>query len=255
MSKKPNNERSKNFVIILYPENEHYNEIIEQIKNCKYAYIEHDKDKWTDDKVNGTMKEYCAEHNIQVGDPVKTHDHIVLMFDSQRWLSALRNEFINIPPNDIQVCHNLRGAIRYLTHCDNPTKTPYGISEIKTNVMNIVSKQYLDEIDSDRIASGIYNFINDNLDYCDETDVYKYLQAIGHPSYYPRYRNLIIDLLKNRSKKMTYSKEYKNLLHIIRTSFDALTEKLTSPNDKKQVIELEQTILNFVDDTYKYKDK
>lgn len=254
MPRKPTNERSKNFIIILYDENEHYYEIMEQIKNCRYARMVHDKDIWSEQKYN-SMKEYCDEHGYKIGDVVKTHEHIVLNFDNARWLSAVQKMFSFIPSNNIQVCNNLRGAIRYLIHADDPEKTQYSLSSLDTNMWDVVNKQFLDKVDSDSVAIGIINFINDNIGYCDETDVIKYLTAIGHPSYYPRYRNLVIDLLKNKSKKLTTSKEYKNLLNVIRSSFDSINTKLTSPKEQKELLQVEQLLLNFIDDAYRYKDK
>lgn len=255
MSKNSTNERSLAFVMFLYEENEHFSECLTTIKNCQYAMIKHDSDLWTDDKVNGTHKEYCKERNIKVGDPVKTHYHIVIKNDNARWLSSIQKSFIYIPKNDIQVCHNFRGAIRYLIHADDPNKYQYSFSSIDTNMLDIVGKQFLDKVDSDSVATGIINFINDNLGYCDESDVIKYLQSIGHPSYYPRYRNMVVDLLKIKAKQLDYSKEYKNLLNVIRVGFENLNDKLTSPKDKKELYDLQQTMLNFVNDSYKYRDK
>ena len=100
-----------------------YEEQIETVKQnlvlfgYKYAICKHDKDQ----NENGEVK--------------KVHWHIVIICERREWQSALAKR-LGIEARFIQhpLSSEPNGAIRYLTHIDNPEKAQYDCESIETNI-------------------------------------------------------------------------------------------------------------------------
>lgn len=103
-------ERKRNFCLILYPDCPEHNELITRIAsneyNFDYAGICHDKDI-TDE-----------------GDPKKPHYHFVVHLGNACTRSAFAKN-LGIEERLVQDCKDYKGALMYLVHYKNQDKTQY----------------------------------------------------------------------------------------------------------------------------------
>lgn len=100
--------KSRTLAIVLYPESQQ--SAIDSIrKNYSYVGMLHDKD--TD--VNGELK--------------KAHWHFIIRFKQARWSSGLAAE-LGIDDH-FESVKNMDGALRYLSHLDDPDKFQYDPSD------------------------------------------------------------------------------------------------------------------------------
>lgn len=111
---KLNKFRARNFCLVLYDDDPTHNQAIEKIKRYyEYALILHDKDFEKEDK-----------------DKIKkSHYHIVLKFKNAKWNTSLAEE-LGITPNYIEECRDLKRALLYLIHYNEPEKFQYNCDEI-----------------------------------------------------------------------------------------------------------------------------
>ena len=117
MAEKKKDDRSRNWVIIVYPESapDDWRGILD---NMHVQWIEsplHDKDTNPD----GTIK--------------KAHWHIILAFGSKKSYKQVKEiaDKLNAPVP--QKVHNMKGQVRYLIHLDNPEKYQYSVEEVKSH--------------------------------------------------------------------------------------------------------------------------
>ena len=162
--------KSKNYAMILYPENEKDITTLEYIKmNYKYAYIIHDRD--TDE--NGEIK--------------KKHIHVFYEFENERSITSIAKE-LNVEEYDIEKIRNKKGAIRYLIHKDSPNKFQYKIDEIQTNISNIetyMKDKTTENEDMIKIISFLYGerrkvMIFEVLGFCLDNDCYSTFRRSGN---------------------------------------------------------------------------
>lgn len=120
-NKKNTPRQSKYFCLLLYTEWSNLLLLLDHISSISkyFAYIQHDKDVDTNNQ------------------PKKIHIHLVLETSAKRTINGLY-QIINSPcleftSNLIQICDNLNGAVRYLTHIDYPEKYQYNYDDIVTN--------------------------------------------------------------------------------------------------------------------------
>lgn len=109
-----NNQRSTNWCLVLYPQEDKTHELALKIieKEYDYACIEHDNDINDD------------------GEIKKSHVHVVLKFKHQRWRNSIALE-LGITPNYLERCRNLEKALKYLIHYDNQEKYQYDINNVR----------------------------------------------------------------------------------------------------------------------------
>lgn len=111
-----NNEKAprlRTWACILYPDTETY------IFDDVLVNIQEFVDKY-----------YIICHNK---DGVKEHYHCVLRFKEGKTQTAVCSLLALNETRFLQDVHDLRGAIRYLFHIDNPTKAQYSTDECLTN--------------------------------------------------------------------------------------------------------------------------
>lgn len=103
-------ERKRNFCLILYPDCPEQNELITRIAsnvyNFEYAGICHDKDITSE------------------GDPKKPHYHFVLHLSNACTRSAIAKN-LGIEERFVQDCKDYKGALMYLVHYKNQDKAQY----------------------------------------------------------------------------------------------------------------------------------
>lgn len=112
MSKKNDKFRSRNFRLLLYPEDPTHKDALDLIKkDYEYAYILHDQDLDNDD------------------DCKKEHWHVVLRFANAKWNTALADE-LGIKPNYVRDSKDLKKSLAYLIHFFNPDKYQYDFEQV-----------------------------------------------------------------------------------------------------------------------------
>lgn len=104
--------RSRNFVAVLYPEDETHAACMEKLTSGGYnfAAILHDKDVYEDGENKGEIK--------------KAHWHIVVRFKNAVWSTAISKE-LGITSNYLENCRDVDSALLYLVHYHNPEKFQY----------------------------------------------------------------------------------------------------------------------------------
>lgn len=135
--------RYRHFMFLLYPEDDNYNDILNDIKGSfkNWAYITHKPES----------------------EEKKEHTHLILSLDNTRTIESICKR-LEIPTRLCQRVRGLRGACRYLVHKDNEDKIQYDLNDV------IVSKSFsskffgaFDDLESESdMLSNIYQFINDH---------------------------------------------------------------------------------------------
>lgn len=148
--------RHHTFMLLIYPDDPKYQEYLLAIINsgCRYAYLIHDKDI-TDD---GSYK--------------KPHNHIVVYFQNARSVDGVFSFFNGlIPLNFIQIWRapsvkkgvartsDIRSAVRYLCHLDNPEKFVYASEDIKSNfaISHYLNKSSDEDFLGDHIMKLVFD--------------------------------------------------------------------------------------------------
>lgn len=113
---KQENPRSRWFTLMLYPENKEHKEAVEKLSEIgvRYAYILHDRDKWSklDEEEDPAKK--AGEHK-------KEHWHIVVNTGTNARYKNSIAKALGIENRFIQSVANKDGALLYLTHENEAT--------------------------------------------------------------------------------------------------------------------------------------
>lgn len=105
------------------------------------------------------------------GEEKKPHFHILLMFDSLKSLSQVKeiSEMLNAPvPKKMD---SKRGAARYLCHLDNPEKAQYPVED----VVCLGGADYLSEISR---GGDKYRIIAEIIEFVDDHEIYSYSKLL-----------------------------------------------------------------------------
>lgn len=116
---------------------EHFRQVLRE-KDCikEYAYIIHDKDKYTDN-------DEAKNPNHKEGELVPAHIHALLRFTCPQDTKYIAMWF-QIEENFLQKTHGWLNAVRYLTHLNAPEKYQYDLDDVFSN-FNV--KSLLDNAD------------------------------------------------------------------------------------------------------------
>lgn len=164
-----NNERSSNWCLVLYPQEDKTHELALKIikKEYNYACIVHDND--LDSK----------------GEIKKSHTHVVLSFKSQRWRNSLALE-LGITPNYLERCRNLESSLKYLIHYNDQDKFQYDVNDVEGTLKNKLLEllEYSDMSESDKFLE-LVNFI---YRYPTHLTLHDFLQYVCSSSLFSVYR-------------------------------------------------------------------
>lgn len=106
------NEKSRTWLLQLYPDNEIHQQILTDLnRGYSFVGILHDKDVKED------------------GESAKPHIHAIVRFGSPRWGRAVRDEF-GIEENLIERVRDFNSAALYLTHEGCSDKAHYDTDEL-----------------------------------------------------------------------------------------------------------------------------
>ena len=138
--------RTRNWGIVMYPDSRpaNWKEILDENLTPYFVSPEHDKD------VNGD------------GTPKKPHWHIVLMYSTPKRVEQVKPiaDALNAPAPEM--LHNLKGAVRYLTHRDNPEKFQYN----QADIISGCGASYIDVAeavgDSRNALMEIFRYVKEN---------------------------------------------------------------------------------------------
>ena len=158
MSEKKQDERSRNWVVIVYPESAP-NDWREILDNMHIQWIEsplHDKDVNPD----GTVK--------------KSHWHVVLAFGSKKSYKQVKEITDKLNSPIPQKVHNMKGQVRYLVHLDNPEKYQYPVEQVIAHGGIDVEKYF-------KATSGQrYDMIGEMIDYVRENNIVEMKDLIDY---------------------------------------------------------------------------
>lgn len=158
MSEKKQDERSRNWVVIVYPESAP-NDWREILDNMHIQWIEsplHDKDVNPD----GTVK--------------KSHWHVVLAFGSKKSHKQVKEITDKLNSPIPQKVHNMKGQVRYLVHLDNPEKYQYPVEQVIAHGGIDVDKYF-------KATSGQrYDMIGEMIDYVRENNIVEMKDLIDY---------------------------------------------------------------------------
>lgn len=176
------NNRSRNWDLILYPQEDiTHKKALEYIQDHYklYAYINHDKDI-----------------NEETGELKKQHTHIVLSFNNQKWRNSLALE-LGITPNYMQKCEKLDKSLMYLIHYNNEDKYQYDISEVLGTLKPKLERLILNKDKSEEeIILELMHIIKVYPTHLTITDFVEYVCSKGLYSHYRRSQStfkLLID--------------------------------------------------------------
>lgn len=101
-------ERSRNWFLLLYPDNPEHVKVLEKIPELDWEYVGilHDSDKLDD------------------GSSAKPHYHVLLKFKDAVWNTAIQDS-CGLELRFIQKSDNWKRSARYLVHKDHPEKFQY----------------------------------------------------------------------------------------------------------------------------------
>lgn len=163
MTEKKKDVRSRSWAMVVYPESAPKN-WREMLDNTRIAWVEsplHDKDVNPD----GTIK--------------KPHWHVILMYGGKKSYSQVLEitEMLHVPiPQKIQ---NIKGAVRYLVHTDNPEKYQYNREDIICHGGADIDQYFeMSSSSRERVLWDIMQFIRNEeitsysafIGYCQDTD-------------------------------------------------------------------------------------
>lgn len=197
-NKKNTSRQSKYFCLLLYTEWDNLTPLIDRIISISknYAYVIHNKDKMED----GTDK--------------KTHIHFVIEMGAKRTINGLyqilADACVLFGANLIQICDNVNGAIRYLTHIDYPEKAKYEYNDIHTNNAEWLKSLY--EIETDDLSAYkiIDTFINESTKELQMRDVIVYAISTNCYKYAKKSTYLIKQLIIDHNKQIDVQRFIEN---------------------------------------------
>ncbi len=137
--------RSRNWCMVLYPEDPKHAEAVRLLEELNYRYVGilHDKD------VYSSEDQEKNPDNV-AGLPKKPHWHIVFKCKQARWDTAISKQ-LGITPNYLQECVDFDSAVLYLVHLANPDRYQYDSSEAFGNLTSHLEKLLLDDDEGMRV--------------------------------------------------------------------------------------------------------
>lgn len=153
------------FQCILYPESKEYdcNLLLNRLDSFwdKAWYVLHDLDSYTESE----FEEWKIKHPeedcpFKSGDLKKAHYHVIGFRESPLILGLAAQKF-GVSSNHVQKVKNVKSAVRYLIHKDNPDKHQYDVDKI--HLVKVDEKElskYL-RLDVDMMYKGksLFDFI------------------------------------------------------------------------------------------------
>lgn len=162
----PKNEKSRIWVMLLYPDNEVHSEILKTVfKDFVCIGALHDSD------VNGN------------GEKKKEHYHIVFYFTSAVYASHILDKYPKLESRFLRIRKDIKAQVRYLLHLDSPSKHQYPKSYLEGSVERFYKYIDNDELETDNVLK-IVDLILDKQPYT----YAELLRLMCDNGYYSTYR-------------------------------------------------------------------
>lgn len=174
-------KRYRHFMFLLYPDDDDYNDILQDIKGSfkNWAYITHKPES----------------------EEKKEHTHLILSLDNTRTIDSICKRLC-IPTRLCQRVRGLRGACRYLIHKDNDDKIQYDLTDVKvSNSFKSTFFGSFDDLESESdMLLNIYQFIDDHkfmksIDL--EVELTKFVCSTNYNKIFKRYYNTIVKYIND----------------------------------------------------------
>lgn len=196
--------RSKNWCLILYPDNERHCEIFANLTNNfdSVATILHDKD----------MIEGLHDNELDGFGQKKVHWHCLLTFDNARYYLSLCSD-LGLEDGEKHLlieCHSVKGYLKYMIHYGYEGKYQYSIDDLYCNddlYMKLVKAMKVDRVEEEIRVRHIKNWIFNQKNIVDEAALFDYCVDNGFYSDYRRSSIIFHKLLivHNRNVTKQYS--------------------------------------------------
>lgn len=202
------NLRSRNWVMVLYPDDPSHMECLSILEKSGYNYaaILHCEDVYD---------EHDTDDSEKIGTKKKDHFHVVLSLKNPRFRDPLADE-LGIKPNYLEVCRNRDSALLYLVHDGFPNKYQYDPANAFGPLALAINKLLVDESESARVLKVL-----DVLDTMPVPTSYRaFLTRCCELELYGDFRRLgsgILRLLDEHNTSFYEEKQRKTELHNSRT--------------------------------------
>lgn len=137
------NPRSRNWVMVLYPEDSTHMDCINRLEHSGYNYagILHCEDVYD---------EHDTDDISLIGTKKKDHYHIVLTLKNPRFRAPLAEE-LGIKPNYLELCRSRDASLLYMIHDGFPNKYQYDPCDAFGPLAIAINKLLVDESESARV--------------------------------------------------------------------------------------------------------
>lgn len=158
MANNKRDDRTRNWIFILYPESapENWRDVIDELHIQWAESPLHDCDKNAD------------------GSPKKPHYHILLTFDGNKSFSQICEITEKLCCPIPQKCQNVKGTVRYFVHMDDPDKYQYDRDKIVSHGGFDVASN-LRATSSDR-----YSILREIVDFVRTKEIIEYADLVEY---------------------------------------------------------------------------
>lgn len=138
--------RSRNFALLLYPEDPTHKACLEKLEQGGYNYacILHNHDTWASNDPDFNPEKHTD------GETKKEHWHLVIKFQNPKYDTGLATD-LGIARNYIRDVKNFDKALLYLVHVGYPDKYQYDIDDVTGPLKITLQKLLLDEDEGSRV--------------------------------------------------------------------------------------------------------
>ncbi len=178
-------KRYRHFMILLYPEDSYFKEVLQDLK--------------------GSFKNYAYIRHIPEDDEKKEHVHLILSLDNPRTEESLAKR-LGIDKRFVGHIKSLRGSCRYLVHMDNEEKYQYNLDQVivSKSFKSTYFKSFDDLLSDEEILDSMYDFINENRasnPVTIEISLSKFVCSNSYEKVFKRYYNTIVKYINFVSQK------------------------------------------------------
>ena len=197
------------------------------------------KPAWTEDQIKSFLNHNKANFECWIithdndykdnGELKEPHTHILIRYDNPRKISTI-SKLLNVPTNFIEKVSSFKSMLRYLTHMDNPEKSPYAPFEVYTNT----AYDYMALSHQDLNNKQIIDYIRNGRD-MDLLDMGVPMNKITIAQRYILNQNQIHkteDLIGKLDTLISVNQRTTRMLHTFTKDMKVLTEKTQQINQQ-----------------------
>lgn len=194
----PKKERSRNWFLLLYPDNPDHVKVLEKIPELDWEYVGvcHDSDKLDD------------------GSPAKPHHHILLKFKEATWNTSIQ-ESCGLELKFIQKSDNWKRSARYLVHKDHPDKFQYDKTALYGSMVE-KAIEAINKSDPEEEAAKVAQIIKLIDEWNGHIEMSELVQKICEKKLYAEFRRGGQIFMR-----MIDSHNYKESVRVVRAQHDA----------------------------------